>query len=132
MRIPRRTQGFAPAQAGRLLEADRTLTPGEAAAFDAAGVGPDERLGWVEAGFAAAARAWTDLGVLPAEARVWRSIGQGLADAAHLRAGGGLLPPHVQVGWTALGSDDRASRRYGVTDPPGTRGRAARHRSGGT
>jgi hypothetical protein len=122
-----RDSGFAPSQARRLLEADGTLTPEEAAVFDAVGIAADERLRWVEDGFdAAEARAWTDLGVLPGEARVWRSIGQGPQDARqYLLAGRGPLPPEVQVGWTAMGSLERADRRYGVTDPPGTRGRTA-------
>jgi hypothetical protein len=122
-----RDSGFAPSEVSRLLAADWALTPEEAAAFDAAGIAADERLRWVEDGFdAAAARAWTDLGVLPGEARVWRSIGRGpQAARPHLLAGHGPLPPDVQVGWTGVGGLERADRRYGVTDPPGTRGRTA-------
>lgn len=122
-----RDQGFAPSEVRRLLEADRILTPEEAAAFDAAGIEPDARRQWVADGFDAdAARAWTDLDILSNEARVWRSIGRGPEDAAsHIRAGGGPLPPGARAGWTAIGGHDRADRRYGVIDPPGTRGRTA-------
>jgi hypothetical protein len=122
-----RDHGFAPSEVRRLLEADGILTPEEAAAFDAAGIEPDARRQWVADGFDAdSARAWTDLDVFSAEARVWRSIGRGPEDAAsHLRAGGGPLPPDVSTGWTATGDHHRANRRYGVTDPPGTRGRTA-------
>ncbi len=119
-----RDRDFAPAEVGRLLEADWTLTPDEAAAFDTAGIGPDERLRWVEDGFdAASAAAWTETGVLPAEARVWRSLGQG---PKYARRYGRPLPPEV-VGLTvtAIGGHDRADLRYGVIDPPGTRGRTA-------
>ena len=116
-----RDHGFATDEVARLLDADRTLTPAEATAFDAAGIPPAERVRWVEDGFdARAARAWTDLGILPGEARVWRSVGKGPLDAA----GAGPLPPDVEVGWFAYGGD-RHQRRYGVTDPPGTRGRSA-------
>jgi hypothetical protein len=122
-----RARGYPPEETRLLLGADPTLTPAEAAAFDAAGIQPAARLRWVAAGFDAAdARAWTDLDVLPAEARVWRSVGHGPDDGARLRRGG-PLPPCVQVGWTATGSHDRAHRSYGVTDPPGTRGSAARN-----
>lgn len=122
-----RAAGFPAVEVERLLSADPTLTPVEAAAFDAAGVAPGDRVRWVEAGFdAAAARAWTGLDVLPGEARVWRSVGHRPADAARLRAeGAGPLPPGVHVGWSATGGNTRANRRYGVTDPPGTRGRTA-------
>jgi hypothetical protein len=122
-----RARGFSSLEVMRLLCADWTLTPEEGAAFVAAGIGEAERLRWVEDGFdATAARAWTDLGVLPGEARVWRSVGKGPQDArAELASGGGRLPPEaVDAGWTAFGSA-RAGRRYGVVDPPGTRGRTA-------
>jgi hypothetical protein len=124
-----RAAGFGADEVSRLLRADHTLTPAEAARFDAAGIPPDDRVRWVAAGFdAGAARAWTDLDILPDEARVWRSLGRGPADARPLRAGG-PLPPGIRLGWTATGAGARADRSYGVTDPPGTRGhRAARER----
>jgi hypothetical protein len=119
-----RAHGIPPAEVARLRDADTALTVAEAAAFDATGIAPVDRLRWVEDGFdAAAARAWTDLGVLPGEARVWRSRGLGPADARpHVTASGDPLPSDLDVGWFAYGPD-RGSRRYGVTDPPGTRGR---------
>lgn len=123
-----RERGFDPAEVRQLLQADWTVTPDEVAAFDAAGIGERERLRWLEDGFDAdAARVWIDLDILPGEARVWRSVGQGPDDARrHREAGGGALPPRLRyIGFTAEGSADRANRRYGVTDPPGTRGRTA-------
>jgi hypothetical protein len=129
-----RDRRFPADETRRLLQADRTLTPDEARAFDAVGIGPAERLRWVEDGFdASAARAWTDVGVLPGEARVWRSVGKGPDVAgAHTAGGGAALPPQWSGGWNAFGTD-RADRRYGVTDPPGTRGRTAEraHRHNG-
>jgi hypothetical protein len=122
-----RSAGFAGSDVRLLLEADPTLQPREAVAFDEAGVEPADRLRWVGAGFdATEAAAWTALDVLPSEARVWRSVGYGPDDGQRLRRdGAGPLPPGVRVGWTAQGDNDRASRSYGVTDPPGTRGRFA-------
>lgn len=119
-----RTAGFAAAEVRQLLRADRTLTPAEASAFTDAGITGKARIRWVETGFdAAEARDWTELDVLPDEARVWRSVGKGPADARdHRQDGGGPLPPDVNVGWTAVGRNDRATRRYGVVDPEGTRG----------
>lgn len=121
-----RDAGLAASETRCLLRADPMLTPDEAVAFDALGVAASDRPRWVEAGFdAAAARRWTDLGVLPNEARVWRSVGKGPEDArAQLEAGGGSFPTGVSVGWAGFGFDP-ASRRYGVVDPPGTRGSIA-------
>lgn len=106
-------------EAVALRRADPLLTIEEALAFDV----PD-RLRWVEDGFDADdARAWHAVGVYPGEARVWRSQGLTPADAAHAQQ---LLPPGTEVGWFGFGDGGRASRRYGVTDPPGTRGSTAR------
>jgi hypothetical protein len=116
-----RAAGFDVEETWLLRGADPQLTADEALAFDAAGIAPQDRVRWVEAGFdAAAARAWTDVGVLANEARVWRAQGLGPADAAG--AAGPL--PAVDVGWSGFGAD-RADRNYGVQDPPGTRGRTA-------
>jgi hypothetical protein len=106
-------------EAVELRRADPLLTIGEALAFDV----PD-RLRWVEDGFDADdARAWHALGVHPGEARVWRSQGLTPADAARAQQ---PLPPGTEVGWFGFGDGSRPSRRYGVTDPPGTRGSTAR------
>ncbi|MGN6332608.1 MAG: hypothetical protein ACTHOD_13280 [Motilibacteraceae bacterium] len=78
-----RAAGFDVEETWLLRGADPLLTPVEALAFDAAGIAPQDRVRWVEAGFdAGAARAWTDVGVLPNEARVWRAQGLSPADAA--------------------------------------------------
>ena len=121
-----RDVGFTSGQARALVAADPTVTPEEVVAFDDVGITADARLGWVEAGFSAAqARAWAEVDVFPQEARVWRAMDLSVDDARrHRAAGGGALPDHVQVGWTAYGPD-RADRSYGVTDPPGTRRRLA-------
>ena len=120
-----RDHGFTPVQARALLAADSTVTPAEAVTFDEVGITADARLQWVEAGFTATqARAWNAVDVFAQEARVWRSMGLSVHDARRHRAtGGGALPDDVQVGWFGSG---RADRNYGVTDPPGTRGRQAR------
>jgi len=125
-----RAARFEAAETERLLRADPTLTPAEARAFAEAGIADDDRLQWAEAGFSAAdASAWSGLDILPQEARVWRSVSKGPDDAReHRLAGGGPLPSDVRVGWTAHGSGQRQFRRYGVTDPPGTRGRIAAER----
>lgn len=122
-----RHAGFTTEQAHRLLSADPTLTPEEARAFAAAEIVDTAAVPWLECGFSAdEAKAWTQLDVLPQEARVWRSVGKGPAEAReHRRAGGGPMPPDVQVGWTGYGTG-REHRQYGVSDPPGTRGRIAR------
>jgi hypothetical protein len=119
--------GFTSEQARALVEADPTVTPEEVVAFNEVGIAADARLGWVEAGFSAAdARAWTDVDVFPQEARVWRATGLSVDDARrHRAAGGGPLPDDAQVGSFGY-SGGRADRNYGVTDPPGTRGRLAR------
>jgi len=121
-----RAAGFDASQTQRLLRADRTLTPEESGAFADAGIVDAAAIPWIECGFSAAeAKVWTDLDILPQEARVWRSVGKAPAVAKMHRAdGGGPLPPDVQVGWTGYGTG-RESRQYGVTDPPGTRGRIA-------
>lgn len=121
-----RDSGFTPEQAQALLTADPTLTPDDAVAYDDVGIAADTRPLWVEAGFdASAARDWTGADTFPQEARVWRAMGLSLDDARRHRAvGGGALPDDVQVGWVAFGTG-RADRNYGVTDPPGTRGRLA-------
>jgi len=124
-----RSAGYEAAAARALLLADPTLTPGEARAFTTAGVPDADRELWVESGFSAAeAVAWSQAGVLPNEARVWRSCGLSPADAAtRPRSGddhGPVLPPGVNLGWAGFGPG-RAGREYGVTDPPGTRGRLA-------
>jgi hypothetical protein len=46
-----REAGVTPRDVQALLEADPLLTPAEAARFDDAGIGADERIGWVELGF---------------------------------------------------------------------------------
>ncbi|HEU4676492.1 MAG TPA: hypothetical protein VFS29_10910 [Motilibacteraceae bacterium] len=116
-----RAAGFDVEQTWLLRQADPELTAAEALAFDEVGIGSEDRVRWVEAGFdAAAARAWTDAGVLANEARVWRAQGLSAADAAGTD---GPLPG-VAVGWSGVGAD-RADRNYGVQDPPGTRGRTA-------
>jgi hypothetical protein len=116
-----------------LREADPRLTIDEAIAFSRNRFGDVERLRWVEHGFdAESARAWTELGVLPNEARVWRSAGIGPGEARdqlrrsmHDRADDGTprVPDGFETGWVAFGG--RVSVSYGVTDPPGTRGRIA-------
>lgn len=122
-----REHGYAAERARDLLLADGSLTPDEASAFDAAGLEPDAVIGWVATGFSAEeARGWTDVDVLPMEARVWRSVGLRPDDARRQKAGGGgVLPDGVSVGWTAFGDTRREHRRYGATDPPGTRGSVA-------
>ncbi|MEO8518074.1 MAG: hypothetical protein ABI438_02755 [Dermatophilaceae bacterium] len=126
-----RDRGFTSEQARALVVADGTLSTEEALAFDEVGVDADARPLWVEAGFTAAqARDWTDVDVLPQEARVWRAMSLGVVDARrHRAAGGGAVPDDVQVGWVEVGwtghGPGRAARVYGVTDPPGTRGRLA-------
>jgi hypothetical protein len=121
-----RDRGFQPASARALIEADGTLTPAEAVAFEEVGIAADARLGWVEAGFSPAqAQAWKEVDVFPYEARVWRAQGLNVQDARrHRAAGGGALPDDVEVGWFGYGTG-RADRMYGVADPPGTRGRMA-------
>ena len=120
-----REAGFSSDEVRQLLERDWTLSPAEAAAFEAAGITGAGRLEWIEAGFdAASARAWTDVGVPVAEARVWRAVGQGPDEArSHLAGGGGRLPP----GWSgwAWSKPDGSDWLYSVVDPPGTRGRTA-------
>jgi len=118
--------GFTSEQARALLEVDPTVTPEEVVAFDEVGIAADARIGWLEAGFSAAhARAWTEVDVFPQEARVWRAMGLSVDDARrHRAAGGGALPEDAEVGWFGYGGG-RADRRYGVADPPGTRGRLA-------
>lgn len=125
-----RGAGFDAADTRRLLRADWMLTPEEVRAFIDVGIAEDHGIAWIEAGFTAdEARAWIDVDVLPEEARVWRSVGQGPEDARpHRENGGGPLPPDVRVGWFGYGQE-RADRRYSVTDPPGTRGRAAREQA---
>jgi len=62
----------------------------------------------------------------PNAARVWRSVGLTQADVVGgpPSGGGPFLPPDVSVGW--IGSiSDRSTFHFGVTDPPGTRGRLA-------
>ena len=125
-----RAAGFDTTTAAALLAADPVLTPQEADAFTAAGIDDPARNAWAEAGFdAAAAAAWTAVGVLPNEARVWRAEGLAPADAAPHRPADldePFLPPGVELGWFAWGrSAGRGDRGYGVTDPPGTRGRLA-------
>lgn len=83
---------------------------------------------WRRAGLPADADAWTDLDIVAAEARVWRSVGLGPEEArAQRAAGGAALPAGVEVGWGAVGSN-RDDVRYGVVDPPGTRGSTAQER----
>lgn len=122
-----REHGYAAERAQALLLADPSLTPEEATAFDRAGFDEESVVAWVEAGFTPEqARAWAEVDVLPGEARVWRSVALGPDDARRQKAsGGGWLPQGVEVGWAALGSDGREFRRYGVIDPPGTRGSLA-------
>ena len=129
-----RAAGFDATTTASLLAADPVVTPQEALAFTAAGLDDRDRTAWLEAGFdAATAARWTAAGVLPNEARVWRAEHLGPDDAARHRAAhpadpaDPVLPPGVQVGWFAYASStpDRAARGYGVTDPPGTRGRLA-------
>ncbi|WP_076260995.1 hypothetical protein [Intrasporangium flavum] len=122
-----REAGFGVREARELVDADPTVTPGEARAFDAAGIEPSRRARWVAAGFAAAeAREWTDLDVVSSEARVWRSLGKGPGDARAQQAAGarGHLPLGFASGWAAFGPD-RDDMGFGVTDPPGTRGSLA-------
>ncbi len=127
-----RDSGFPQVQARALLQADPTVTPSEAVTFDEVGIVADARPGWLEAGFTAEqARAWTEVDVFPQEARVWRSMGRGIDDARrHRAAGGGAVPDDIEVGWSGFGPG-RADRGYGVTDPPGTRGRLASESSNG-
>jgi hypothetical protein len=129
-----RAAGFDAATTAGLLAADPVVTPQEAAAFTAAGLDDPVRTGWLEAGFdAPAAAAWTAAGVLANEARVWRAEGLAPADAAPHRPEDPdepFLPPRAAVGWFSWGTDARAARSYGVTDPPGTRGRLAAGRDG--
>ena len=123
-----RASGYPAERARALLLADRSLTPGEAAAFAAASIEPNEEIRWVEAGFSAGeARGWGGVDVLPNEARVWRSAGLGPEDARRQKAaGGGVLPDGVELGWFASGeAPGRGDFSYGITDPPGTRGRLA-------
>ena len=122
-----REAGFGAREARELVLADPTVTPGEARAFDAAGIEPARRLRWVAAGFSAGeAREWTDLDVVSSEARVWRSRGLGPGDARAQQAEGarGHLPVGFESGWAAFGPD-RDDMGFGVTDPPGTRGSLA-------
>lgn len=108
-----------------VLYADPSTVPAEWEAFDSSGLPRDVALDWLAHGFdAAQAAAWEAVGVVPAEARVWRAQGLGVADVRQ-RAGdsGPVLP---EGWWMAAGSgDDRRSRMWSVTDPPGTRGRVA-------
>ena len=122
-----REAGLDARQARELVLADPALTPEEALAFDTVGIEPARRVRWVAAGFSATeAREWTDLDVVASEARVWRSLGLGARDARAQRAGGavGPLPVGFEAGWAAFGSD-RDDMRFGVSDPPGTRGSLA-------
>jgi hypothetical protein len=117
-----RAAGFPAVETVQLLDADPALTPDEALAFHREGIAAADRVLWITDGFdAGAARAWTDLGIVSGEARVWRSVGKGPGDA---RALGETLPPGLDVGWAGYGRG-RWQRRYGVMDPPGTRGRTA-------
>jgi hypothetical protein len=133
--LPRAVQwrdaGFGAREARELVLADPTLTPEEARSFDAAGIEPSRRVRWVAAGFSAAeASEWTDLDVVAAEARVWRSLGMGADEARAQQAEGarGHLPLGFESGWAAFGPD-RDDMGFGVTDPPGTRGRLAAEQS---
>jgi hypothetical protein len=137
-----RAAGIAVPQVRRLLCADRTLNPAEVLTF--LGLGIEDPIPWVEVGFdATAARAWTDLDVLPNEARVWRAAGQAPEQAAPLLAElppGAPRIPHreygvsltITGGWTGRPStelNDPANRgllHYSVYDRPGTRGAQAR------
>jgi hypothetical protein len=108
-----------------VLHADPSTVPEEWVAFDSSGLPQDVALDWLAHGFdAEQAVAWEAAGVVPAEARVWRAQGLGVTDVRQ-RAGdsGPVLP---EGWWMAAGSgEDRRSRTWSVTDPPGTRGRVA-------
>ena len=148
-----RAVDFPAVQIRQLLRADRTLTTAEALHFLDLGI--DDPIPWVEVGFdASAARAWTDLDVLPNEARVWRAAGQSPEKAAPLLAelpadeprlpkggqgfaltvtpsGHWRAAPSTRyaLGGPALQLNDPANRgllHYSVDDPPGTRGAQAR------
>ena len=123
-----RASGY-PAEDGPGAAVGRSVPdPGEAAAFAAASIEPNEEIRWVEAGFSAGeARGWGGVDVLPNEASVWRSAGLGPEDARRQKAaGGGVLPDGVELGWFASGeAPGRGDFSYGITDPPGTRGRLA-------
>jgi hypothetical protein len=129
--LPRATRwraaGFGARQARELVLADPNVTPEEARSFDDAGIEPARRVRWVAAGFSAAeAREWTDVDVVASEARVWRSLGLGPADARAQGAAVGRwhLPVGFESGWAATGPD-RDDMSFGVNDPPGTRGSVA-------
>jgi hypothetical protein len=125
-----RDSGFQPATGRALIEADATLTPAEAVAFEEVGISAEARLRWVESGFSPAqAQAWTEVDVFPYEARVWRAKGLSLEDARRQRAaGGGALPDDdAPLGGFEYGAG-RADMIWGVVDPPGTRGQLAADR----
>lgn len=115
-------------QVRRLLRADETLTPAEAARFVDLGI--DDPVPWVEVGFDAAdARAWTDLDVLPNEARVWRAAGHSPEQAGPLLAD--LPDGATRIPQQELGVSLTITPTSGWTDrphPPGTRGTQARPR----
>jgi hypothetical protein len=123
-----RAAGYTARHAHDLLQADPTLTPQEAMAFDALGIAPPAQVNWVACGFSAEeARAWTDIDIVSSEARVWRATGRGIEEARAQRAAGGpALPTGMEFGWAAMGPS-RDDVNYGFTDPPGTRGSVARN-----
>ncbi len=127
-----RAAGLSPEQTRQVMEADPTLTEGELSAFDTAGIDWPDQLAWIAHGFDAdAAATWRRFDVTPMLARAWRSVGRNASDAlAQADSGGVGLPPGIEVGWIAFGTDPR-DRHYGVADPPGTRGQFAQEHRGG-
>lgn len=108
-----------------VLHADPSTVPAEWVAFASSGLPRDVALDWLAHGFdAEQAVAWEAADVVPAEARAWRARGLRVADVP--RREGSVGPVLPDGWWVAAGSgDDRRSRTWSVTDPPGTRGRVA-------
>ncbi len=130
-----REAGFSEADTYELLRSDPALTPAEAAAVDRAGEARGRRREWIYYGFNAAQAAdWAGKGLTPAQARLWRACGKQPSDVQP----GQPVPPELVAGrrtgsFTAHGTG-KAESTYpqweSLPDPPGTRGRRARRRSG--
>jgi len=125
-----REAGFSAAETEALLSADLDLTIEEARAFETAGIAPHRRTKWISYGFdAAAALAWSAVGVSPTNARLWRAAGHVPADVPPgdgIRIPPSLIPVDGYVGFAAFGDGDIVGGSWDeLPDPPGTRGSAA-------
>lgn len=121
-----RQHGYSPTQTRLFLQADRSVTAAEVDAFTAAGIVGRHQYDWIRHGFAAAAAvAYDELDIQPNEARVWRSMGLGPADA---RPGQHLPDGYELGGWIMSGGTRMRDVDHSVADPAGTRGEVAAQR----